>query len=174
MSYQSEERYWTDYVRVALPVLGLLIMLGLFWYWANAVIGDDGDVPEATPTAVTAVITAEPPTPTATVPIVITPQQVVTPTTESIPTVEPTREDSGNGGGTEGFQVGDVVVVISDDVNMRSGPSTDESIVDQLVEGTELNVIGESVEGGEYLWVEVQDPATGLQGYVASVFLQEP
>ena len=27
MSYQPEERYWTDYLRIAFPVLGLLLLL---------------------------------------------------------------------------------------------------------------------------------------------------
>ena len=41
VSYESEERYWTDYLRVALPVIGLLLMLALFWWWAQQFIGDD-------------------------------------------------------------------------------------------------------------------------------------
>ncbi len=50
VSYQPEERYWTDYLRVALPVVGLLLMLGLFLFWANQLINPDEDPP--TPAAV--------------------------------------------------------------------------------------------------------------------------
>ena len=48
MSYQ-EERYWTDYLRIALPIAGLLLLLGVFWYWANSFIGDDGNTDTTTP-----------------------------------------------------------------------------------------------------------------------------
>ncbi|MGI8475915.1 MAG: hypothetical protein ACR2OO_06045, partial [Thermomicrobiales bacterium] len=36
--FQPDERSWIDYLRIALPVVGLLLMLGLFWYWANSII----------------------------------------------------------------------------------------------------------------------------------------
>lgn len=47
-NYQPEERYWTDYLRIALPVVGLLLMLGLFLFWVEELIGDETD-PTNTP-----------------------------------------------------------------------------------------------------------------------------
>lgn len=45
MSQPSEERYWTDYLRIALPVLGLLLLIGLLWFWASALIGGPSSTP---------------------------------------------------------------------------------------------------------------------------------
>jgi hypothetical protein len=75
VSYQPEERYWTDYLRIALPVVGLLLMLGLFLFWANSLIGDpNGEPPTEAPAAqVDEQITASPPAATATTPVEIAP-----------------------------------------------------------------------------------------------------
>ncbi len=38
---EPDDRYWTDYLRIALPVIGLLLVIAVFWFWAQQLI--DGD-----------------------------------------------------------------------------------------------------------------------------------
>lgn len=74
VSYQPEERYWTDYLRIALPVLGLLLLIGLLWYWASALIGGPGSEPPPTAQAIAITPVNEatpPPVPTATTAAVV-------------------------------------------------------------------------------------------------------
>jgi hypothetical protein len=59
-----------------------------------------------------------------------------------------------------------------EEVNLRSGASTDAEIVRTLPAGTELEVTGPAEEGSGYTWYPVKDPATGDTGYVAAEFLE--
>ncbi|CAA9528007.1 MAG: hypothetical protein AVDCRST_MAG73-679 [uncultured Thermomicrobiales bacterium] len=177
MSYQPEERYWTDYLRIALPVVGLLLMLGLFWFWANSLIGDSSDnEPAATATVAVAITTvaASTATPTVagTVPAVVPttqpPPASVPPTTaggadEPDETAEPEETDAG-------FAV-DAVVYTTDGVNFRNAPSTAEgTLITELPVGTQLTVIGAPEEGADLTWYPVV-AEDGTQGYVAEQFL---
>jgi hypothetical protein len=184
VSYQREdERYWTDYLRVALPIVGLLLLVGLLWFWLASIIGDD-DENEPTPTPNTA-LTVTAPTATATTQVVID----ITPTT-GVPAGQPTNtpggeaptntpegeqpptEEPADTGGR--FQVDDIVVTNDPDVRLRSEPSSasDETIVTVYTEaGTELTITGPSVEGDDGLiWWPVIDP-DGNEGYVADDFI---
>ena len=211
MSYQPEERYWTDYLRIALPVVGLLLMLGLFWYWASNVIGDSGNTNKPTPGA-QVVMTAN--TATATAPALLN----IGTTAPAVPTATvasaagnsgPATEANGangansasNGtnagntaanttaagnaaGNTSGntatgnsssgnpskYAKGDTVTT-NDSVNMRSDHSATSDPVDQLVQGTQLNVTGDGVKDGPYIWIPVDDPNTGKSGWVADTFV---
>ncbi|HEV2128445.1 MAG TPA: SH3 domain-containing protein [Thermomicrobiales bacterium] len=40
---QPDDRYWTDYLRIALPVIGLLLVIAVFWFWAQQLIDDPED-----------------------------------------------------------------------------------------------------------------------------------
>lgn len=68
---------------------------------------------------------------------------------------------------TVSTQGGAMFEVTGSRVNMRSGPSTADGVVDSLVRGTLAEVIGVA-DGG---WVEIRDVETGLTGYMASEYL---
>lgn len=206
MSYQPEERYWTDYLRIALPVVGLLLMLGLFWYWASNVIGDSGNSNKPTSVA-QVVMTAN--TATATAPALLN----IGTTAPAVPTATvasaagnsgPATEANGangansasNGtnagttaagnaaGNTSGntatgnsssgnpskYAKGDTVTTNSD-VRMRADHNATAAILEDISSGTQLNVTGDGVKDGEFIWIPVDDPSTSQSGWVADTFV---
>jgi Tol biopolymer transport system component len=66
---------------------------------------------------------------------------------------------------------GATVVVNDDGVRMRSAPSRDAAAVLELDRGTELEVIGESVEAEGFVWWPVEEPETRTIGWVRAEFL---
>ncbi len=180
MSYQAEERYWTDYLRIALPIAGLLLLLGVFWYWASSFIGDDTNNDPTTPIAevVTTPITAESPTPTI-ADVVTIPVQTMAPTPEDVeptPASDPTQATDTEEQPTEGtFIEGDRVVVRENDVRMRADPTTQGEIVETLAQGTELDILSSSpTDADGYNWWNVEDPLTGNVGWVAEELVEIP
>ncbi|MBX3070158.1 MAG: SH3 domain-containing protein [Thermomicrobiales bacterium] len=179
MSYQPEERYWTDYLRIALPIAGLLLLLGVFWYWASSFIGDDTNDPGlGTQVAVVETpITA--PTQTATVGAAVNIEAVNT----VAPTQEPTQQAAAptattgssteSGTGTDdGFAEGDKVVVNDNDVNLRADASTSSDIVEVLTNGSELTILSSTPQEDEdYIWWNVRT-TEGNEGWVVSQYLQ--
>jgi hypothetical protein len=184
VSYQREDdRYWTDYLRVALPIIGLLLLVGLLWFWLASIIGDDNnDQPTPTVNTATTVIAAATQTATATTQVVINPTQGAAPTqttTGEQPAAATNTPGEGGEQPTEGggaqarFQKGDTVITNDPDVRLRSEPSSasEDTIITSFDEGTELTIDGPSVEGDDGLiWWPVIDP-DGNTGYVADDFL---
>lgn len=187
-SYQTEERYWTDYLRIALPIAGLLLLLSVFWYWASSFIGDDDsgtqtpvvavnvtpqDQPTFTPTLADAIqLTPVNPTATSAVPAEPTQppaQPTQAPAEPTQAQAEPTTATT-----TGAFNEGDLVVVNDNDVNMRADASTSAEIVDTLSQGAELRVLsGTPTEAEGYTWWNVSDDALGVTGWVAGDFLEK-
>lgn len=185
MSYQPDERYWTDYLRVALPVVGLLLLLGAFWYWAAALIGDGDD---QAPTAATGAMVegsdrVEAATPTATMaptPTGITPTPGPPPPSPTVPAAGPNGPtptptgpvvpppDEGNG---TIYEVGQIVVTLDDDVNMRDRPSIDGQVVETLSRGTPLEITGRYEEAGALDWWPVRNAGTGRAGFIREELL---
>lgn len=192
--YQTEDRYWTDYLRIALPIAGLLLLLSVFWYWASSFIGDDNnatqtpvvavnvtpqDAPTLTPTLQDAV-QLTPVEPTATTAAQAEPTQAPAQPTQApaeptqAPATEPTQATTS---GT--FAVDDLVIVNDNDVNMRAEPSTSAEVVDTLSQGAELRVLSATPteftadDGTVYQFWNVSDDALGVSGWVAGIFLEK-
>lgn len=183
VSYQPEERYWTDYLRIALPVVGLLLMLGLFWFWAASLIrgNDSGKSPTKVPQAAVQTIAAAPsPTPanTPVIQMTPTPPAAVAPTpppaqTNNPPaaasTAPPAASTAGASSGGQ-FTAGEPVVTTEDQVCFRSEASTSGDCPTYLPQGTELTVMSGPTSAEGYEWYKVQD-VNGDTGYVAGNFL---
>ena len=184
MSYEPEERYWTDYLRIALPVIGLLLMLGLFWFWASSLIGngdDDPSIAATTPTVATQLLITPPATPAPTPPptpmLAPTENPVVQPgpTTADAPTAPPEEtvvatEPGPQDPADDTFAPNDIVVTTDDGVRFRPEPSTAGEPIALLPAGTELTVTGAPVEADDQTWYPVQD-AEGTEGFVAAELL---
>jgi Bacterial SH3 domain len=186
VSYQPEERYWTDYLRIALPVIGLLLLIGLLWYWASALIGNTSNEPPPTQ-SVAAVITpineATPAPPTATA-IVIAPTagppptltptavaQAAAPTVSAAPTGTPSSATTASCAEMPVYDTG-ALVQTTEEVNLRQGPSTDSQVVVVLPAGTQLQVSGDFEEAGQCDWWPVTATESGQSGYVREDFLR--
>jgi uncharacterized protein YgiM (DUF1202 family) len=152
-----------------------LLLLGLFWYWASTLIGDDGNSLGATSTSAVAIVIT-PENPTATV------------TSEANLPVQTTEAGAGNGeqatgdatnppsdatnppateeaGGDGAFAIDDIVVT-NDSVNMRGTPGVEGELIITLNAGVELTIIGGPETADDYTWWQVQDQATGDEGWV--------
>jgi hypothetical protein len=182
VSYQPEERYWTDYLRIAFPVLGLLLLLGLFWFWATELI-DNNDEPNGTTVAQQTQTAAPSPTSggASAAPELTeeTGSGDATATGESAPRATRTPRGEADADPTAEEAVGqfakDDIVVTNAEANLRSSAEiADDNIVTTLPDGTELTVTGKSVEAGDRIWVPVVDNETGdLEGYVAEEVLDK-
>ena len=162
-TYYPEERYWTDYLRIAAPVLGVIILLALAWFWLSHLIGDNGgSAADNTPSSSS------------------NPALVASPSSTTIqgsPRVVATAAGSPTSGTpSSGAPIanGSKVVVAntgSTGVNMRDTASTGGNIVSTLSDGTELTVTGPSVTADGYTWWPVTD-SDGKAGFVVADFLQ--
>lgn len=186
-SYYPEERYWTDYLRIAAPILGVILMVFLFWWWISNFIGDDdndnGEIAGQGETPTTLPVVGETPEPDAEVtpddgtPGIVfpdggtpgsdepqTPDQPADPTQPSDePEQPPATSGIYNGATVEVFNTGGT------GVNVRSQPSTESDIITVFLDGTLLTVIGVSVEAEGFVWWPVS--GDGVEGYVVQEYL---
>lgn len=181
VSYQPEERYWTDYLRIALPLVGIVLMLGLLWFWAAALIGGDESNVEPTdvPLVASTEVNAPTPTPAATPATSIQP----TPGPALTPTPAPGAQPAATGApGVQtptpaaaalapevDFPVGSSIRVIDGPINLREAPTAENSaVVRELPTGTLLTTTGAAQIGADGLiwWpITLADDAS-VSGYV--------
>lgn len=200
VSYQPEERYWTDYLRIALPLLGLIILFGVFWYWGNALIGggnDDEPTPTTAALADVSEVNASPPAATATAPpaaIAPTPgpaltsapadQQPAADATEP-PTAGDERpadgeteeappEEASSGSTTIPVREVGSTALTDGVVNVREEPSAESTQVQELEDGTSVTIAGDQVddrEGGPNEWYPVE-LVDGTTGFIREDLFQ--
>ncbi len=171
--YQPEERYWTDYLRIAAPVVGVILMLGLVWFWvANMLTDDNDDIDNGDEDLAGEVIEAD--TPEATDEETDDEQEPITVMT---PEPEDDADDAENGDDAAPTTMGPgatVVVVGTGEagLNIRSSASTEAEVVNSVPDGTEMVITGESEEADGFTWwpVEVDDTT----GFVAADFIELP
>jgi hypothetical protein len=186
VSYQPEERYWTDYLRIALPVVGLLLLIGLLWYWASALIGEGGSQPPPTPelAAVTTINASTPAPPTATAAVIAptpgpppapTPTAVVetpVPTPPPAPTAPAVAAEPDNPCANLPVYTPGTLVTTTAEVNLREGPTTDSAAIVVLPVGTQLQVTGDFTEAGQCDWWPVTVTDTGQAGYIIEQYIK--
>ncbi len=168
---QPDERYWTEYLRIALPIVGLLLMIGLFWFWASQLAnGDDPDTPVATTTPGSTIIVTAESTPEPTEVEVIVP-----PTNEPEPTDEPESTPTEEADTDAAFELLEGVVV-TEDVNLREEASSASDSLGVLAAGTVLEIQDGPIEGDDgYTWWEVvvsDGDLANTVGYVAEDFIE--
>lgn len=69
------------------------------------------------------------------------------------------------------FPVGSTVVTTEEGVRLRPEPTTDSEAIDALPVGSELSVVGEQIEDGDFNWIQVET-ADGVEGWVVTDFLE--
>lgn len=170
--YQPEERYWTDYLRIAAPVVGVILMLGLVWFWVANMLSDDNDETAADDTDTAGpVIPTETETPTS--------DDTDEESDDAIPVGTPPPDDD-EGEETEEDEdapttigPGATVVVVGTGeagLNVRDSASTEAEVVSSVPDGTSLTVTGESQEADGFVWWPVE--GDDVTGFVAADFIE--
>ncbi|MBC7236493.1 MAG: SH3 domain-containing protein [Chloroflexi bacterium] len=179
----SGQDLWPKWMWVAVPVLVVVVVAGLWW----AIFSPSPSTEGPTPTATMALVPTQPSRsatsqvtlaintmPAETRPLLVpvatftpTSALIVTTPTGQVPTVQPTSATA-----TE-LGIGAKAKVVGTGgagLNMRAGAGTGHARVKTLPEGETVEIIGGPKEANGYTWWQVRD-AAGTSGWVASQFL---
>lgn len=168
--YQTDDRYWTDYLRIAAPVVGVILMLGLVWFWVANMLSDndDDDVNNNDEDLSGPVIPADTPTP-ITIEEDDEPTIVSTPEPDNDPDEDVEEEDAP----PTTIGPGATVVVVGtgeEGLNVRSDASTDAEVLESVTDGTTLLITGESTQTDGFTWWPVDTGS--VNGFVAEDFVE--
>ncbi len=174
MSPDSTQDLWPKWMWVAVPVLVVVVVAGLWWAIFG---GDSGTAATATPTPTMRPLGTQPtqaPTLRPTLPVLMptatTPAQTlpsVPPPTQSAvmtPTAQPTP--------VGGLAIGGKATVSGSGgvLNMRDGAGTGYKIVASLREGAVVEILDGPKEANGYTWWQVRNDA-GTVGWAAGDWL---
>lgn len=186
IQFQPEERYWTDYLRIALPIIGLLLMVGLFWFWIEQLIDDPASSPEPQPTVTTQgqpEIASSGSTPVPTEAPVVGGQAPVTGATPPPAGEAPTDDAAASADETQPadavtddqlFAPDDTARIKEPDVNMRAEPTIGEAgVINATLQADTVVTIRSGPEEADGLqWWEIVVEDTGETGWVAQDYLE--
>lgn len=171
-TYYTEQRYWTDYLRIAAPVLGVILILGLVWFWLGSLMGGGEATPSPSPSP--SIAGAASSSPQSQSPLIIADTASPTPPASSPRVVAtPDASETANAD-TFVFARGDKAVVGNTDgdgANLRSEPDSNSEIVTVLDDGTKLDITGDSIQKGPLTWWPITTP-DGDEGYIAEDLLK--
>ena len=179
LDYYTEERYWTDYVRIGLPIIGVILILLVALLWIIPFFSDDDDGDDTVGSGGTATTTipviAASPTTTAEAGATRSPQIILTTpagtTTPGAPD-QPTQtsvEPPATGGEIYNGAIVAVANTGGSGVNMRSTASVDGEVVTVALDGTEFTVVGEAEEADGFVWWPVEGESG--TGYIVEDYL---
>lgn len=171
----EEERYWTDYLRIAAPVLGVFLLIVLFWFWVSNFLGDDDDPNQGAngtattnlpTTQITATATGAAAAGTGTTPIATA---GVTGTASAGDDPTPTSEVVPPGGEIYAGATVEVANTGGAGVNVRADANTSSEVVTVALDGWVGVTTDVAIEGEGYIWWPVD--FDGTFGYVVQDYL---
>lgn len=180
LDYYTEERYWTDYVRIGLPILGviLILLVALLWIIPFFTGDDDDGTLGAGGTATTTIPVIQPPVTATTqaggaetprITLTTQPGSTTPPPTNDEATATPPPEGPATGGEIYAGATVAVANTGGTGVNMRSTASVDGEIVTVVLDGTEFTTTGEAEEADGFFWWPVDGEAG--TGYIVADYL---
>ncbi len=139
------ERYWTDYLRIALPIIGLILMLSVFIFWVGSIINDNNGNGDVTPTGEVALSTTTPvPGAANNVTATVPPAQSAAPSTAGGAGASPS-EAASDQPATEPTTPPDETASTAPDQQPTDQPSTDAAVTETPADGGATFAVDDSV-----------------------------